>query len=107
MDDVQALEPSEVFAARRKSAYFGHEVDWALRFVGGQEALPGYARLLFRSRPSDLTYVAVDVPAAEYPWLSLMRQGEPVQVHGRIASIDKMSIELKDARLLQLVKTSL
>ncbi len=99
-------EPSEVFAARAKATYVGEEVDWALRFAGGYEALPGYARVLFRSRPNDIKYVAVDVPLADYPWLSLMRRGEPVQVRGRIAEVGAMAIELKDAGLLQLVEPS-
>ena len=111
------LEPAEVFTevevqrpphrqARAKAAFIGREVDWALRFADGYEELPGYARVLFRSRPSDLTYVAVTVPLADHPWLALLRRGEPVQVHGRIADVGATSIELKDASLLQLVEAS-
>ncbi len=103
MVESLAQEPSEIFAARKKAAYVGQEVDWALRFVDGYEALPGYARVLFRSRPNDTAYVAVDVPLADYPWLARMRRGQPVQVRGRIAEVGTMAIELKDAGLLQLV----
>ena len=99
-------EPSEIFAARGKAAYIGREVDWALRFADGQEELPGYARVLFRSRPNDIRYVAVDVPLADYPWLAWMRRNEPVQVHGRIAAVGALSIELAQPSLLQLVETA-
>ncbi len=111
------IEPAEIFTevdarrplhrqARAKAAFVGREVDWALRFADGYEELPGYARVLFRSRPGDLTYVAVTVPLADCPWLALLRRGQPVQVHGRIADVGATSIELKDASLLQLVESA-
>lgn len=99
---TEAQEPSEIFGARAKNAYLGTDVDWALRFADGYEELPGYARLLFQSRARDLTYVAVTVPMADYPWLERMRQGEPLQVRGHVAEIGKRSIELTGASLLRL-----
>lgn len=102
MEMNQVPEPSEVFNARMKSAFLGQEVDWALRFADGHKPLRGYARLLFRNQPNDVKYVAVDVPLSNYPWLSSLRPGEPVQVRGRIAGVDNSSIELQDASLLQL-----
>ncbi len=106
MAETEALAPSDVFAAKRKAAMIGEEVDWALRFADGYEILPGYARVLFRSKPSDIKYVAVDVPVASYPWLALLRRGEPVQVRGRITDIGATAIELKDAGLLQLTESA-
>ena len=111
------LEPAEVFTevdaqrplhrqARAKAAFIGKEVDWALRFADGYEELPGYARVLFRSRPHDIKYVAVTVPLADHPWLAALHRGDPVQIHGRIAEVGSISIELKDASLLQLVDTN-
>ncbi len=95
--------PAEVFAARSKSACIGREVDWALRVVDVREEMPGYVRMLFRSRLNDVTYVAAEVPLARYPWLAGMRRGEPAQVRGRIATVGSLSIELAQPRLAQLV----
>ena len=106
MVEILTLMPSEIVAARTKAVYVGMEVDWALRFVDGYEELPGSARVLFRSRPSDLTYVAVTAPLADYPWLASLHRGEPVQVRGHIAEVSAMCIELKDASLLQLVEAA-
>ncbi len=106
MTEIEALAPSDVFAARRKVSFIGEEVDWALRFADGYEMLPGYARVLFRSRSNDIKYVAVDVPLADYPWIALLRRGEPVQVRGRITDVGASAIELKDAGLLQLVESA-
>ena len=103
MADTVGPEPAEIFAKPAKSVYLGEEVDWALCYADGHKSLPGYARLMFRSRPSDVKYIAVDVPVADYPWLGRLRRNEPVQVRGRIAKVGSLSIELKDAGLLQLV----
>ena len=109
-------EPGEIFAAiekqpplmraQTKVAYIGQEVGWALTFEDGFEEQSGKARVLFRYQPHDIKYIAMSVPLSDYPWLRSMRRGEPVQVHGRIAAIGTMSIELKDASLLQLVEAA-
>lgn len=95
--------PVEVFTARLTTACIGKEVDWALRVADVREEMPGYVRLLCRSRLSDLKYVAADVPLARYPWLAGVRRGEPVQVRGRIATVGSLSIELAEPSLAQLV----
>ncbi len=106
MAETGTLVPSEVFEARRKTAYVGKEVDWALRFADGHEEPSGYARVLFRSRPNELSYVAVTVPRVDYPWLAGMRRGEPVQVHGCITEIGSRSIELTGVTLMPLVEAA-
>ena len=105
MSEHLAQEPSEIFGAERKSAYLGSDVDWALRFADGYEQLPGYARLLFRSRARDVKYVAVTVPMESYPWLAQMKHGEPLQVHGRVSEISPNAIELTGVTLLRLSST--
>ncbi len=105
MPDMIAA-PAEVFATRSKAACIGREVDWALRVADVRAEMPGYARLLFRSRLSDIKYVAADVPLARYPWLAGVRRGEPVQVRGRIATVGSLSIELAQPSLAQLVDTA-
>ena len=95
-------EPGEIFAARQQSTCIGQEVDWALRLAESHEEPAGYARVLLRSRPHEVKYVAATVPLADYPWIVSLRYGQPVQVHGLIAGIGKMSIELAGASLLQL-----
>lgn len=98
----EIMELLEVFTSRRKSSCVGEKVDWALRFADSYQALPGYARVLFRSRPNDTRYVAVDVPLGDYPWLASLRKGEPVQVRGCISEVGGNAVELASARLLKL-----
>lgn len=106
MADAIMLGPSDIFVARMKARYLGKEVDWALRFADGHEEPSGDVRVLFRSRPNELSYVAVTVPRGDYPWLAAMRRGEPVQVRGCITEIGSRSIELTEVTLMPLVEAA-
>ena len=105
-------EPREIFTTigarpphlreQAKTAYLGKEVDWLLTFVDGWEERGESARLAFRQERGGVRFVVTRLALAD-PWLWLLRSGEPVRVHGRIADIGAQSIELSDARVTQLV----
>lgn len=103
-EKIEAQPP--LMRGQAKAAYIGKEVDWALTFADGYEDRSGKVRVMFRSRPHEIEFIAMRVALAEYPWLRSLRRGEPVQVRGRIADVGSTSIELRDARLLQLTEAA-
>ncbi|PIQ83469.1 MAG: hypothetical protein COV75_07485 [Candidatus Omnitrophica bacterium CG11_big_fil_rev_8_21_14_0_20_63_9] len=102
--EIKAQPP--LMQEQERSMYVGKEVDWTLLFADGYEASPGVARVMFRSEPNVLQFVAMNVRLADYPWLKSMHRGEVVRVRGRISGFSALSVELKNADLLQLAEAA-
>lgn len=109
-------KPSDIFAEleacppfmrdQAKAAYLSREVDWILTLADGHEERPGWARLMFRRRRSDLGFVAARVPLSDCPWLRHVRSGETIRLRGRIAGIDALSIEVEGASVSQVIEAA-
>ena len=107
------VEPEEIFAEikaqpplmreRAKSTFIGKEIDWVLTLVDGWEKGRGYARLMFRRQPSDVGFVAANVPLSDCPWLKHTHAGETIRLRGSIADGDTLTIELKGASVSHVV----
>ncbi len=105
MPEVKFLEPEGIFAEieatpeplrdEAKAAYAGQKVQWSLLLADMHELKPGEVRVLFRRRANELQFIGTTVLRANYPWLQTLRIGETVQLHGSIAAIHRLCIELE------------
>ena len=97
------LTPAEIYAEveshpplmqeEAKGKYLGQEVEWFLTFFSGS-LYEDQVHLMFHHESRRIGWVTGVVPLSDHLWLKTLRAEEPVQVRGRIRSIDAMAINL-------------
>ena len=101
--EIEAGPP--LMRAKARAAYIGKEVEWTAMFFSGEPENDERAFLAFRHEPSHKMIFA-RVALADYSWLQSTRRGELVRLHGRIADIGPLTIDLEGVSLIQVAEAA-